>query len=77
MIATHNIDVRAVSSVVAGVTTVIGVCTYSGAPARTFYYAIQVPENSDAGTVNNLERRAIGQATDQFLLWVQNGKPTG
>lgn len=72
----QSITVRAVSSVVGGVTTIVAIVNHPGPPAREFFFAVQQPENADPGTVNNLERRAINQAMDQFLLWVQNGKPT-
>ncbi len=73
----QSITVRAVTNVVSGVTTIIGICDHVGPPARTFYHAIQAPTNADAGTIASIERQAMGRAFDQFLLWVQNGKPTG
>lgn len=72
----QNVTIRAVSSLLGGVTTIIAIVDHTGPPARTFYFAMQLPPDADAATINNIERRAISQATDQFLLWVQNGKPT-
>lgn len=70
------VTVRTLSSVVANVTTIVAVVDHAGPPARTFIFAQQVPADADQGAINNLERRAIMQAMDQFLLWVQNGKPS-
>lgn len=72
----QSITVRAVTSTVGGVSTIIGIVDHAGPPARTFYFGIQVPTNADAGMQASIERRAIGEAMNQFLLWVQNGKPT-
>lgn len=71
----HTVDIRAVSNTVGGVTTILGILAYNGSPARTFYYGQQVPTGADAGAEANIERQVITRVTDQFVLWVQNGKP--
>ena len=73
----QNLTLRAVSNTVGNVTTIIGIVDHPSAPARTFYHAIQQPENATPGVIANIERQAIGLAIQQFLIWVQNGKPTG
>jgi len=75
MISLHTVDVRTVSNTVSGVTTILGIATYNGTPAKSFQFGQQVPPNAEIGTEAAIERRCLGQALDQFLLWVQNGKP--
>jgi hypothetical protein len=73
----QNVTIRAVSNTVAGVTTIIAVVDHPGPPSRTFYHGIQQPDNATPGVIASVERQAIVRAVEQFLLWVQNGKPTG
>ena len=75
MIPSNTVTIRAATVVTEGVTTIIAILTYLGPPQRQFHFGIQAGMDPTAGRVASIERRAIAQVVDQFILWAQNGKP--
>lgn len=72
----QTIEVRATLVTVGSVKTQVARLEHTGPPARTFFFAANVPTGSDENQELTVERRVISQAVEQFLLWVQNGKPS-